>query len=52
MKEVGRIKYQEYSGSNIVFTSEVLDVIEKLHDKFSDTIHQFRSIRKLSLIHI
>ena len=49
MKEVGRIKYQENSGSNIVFTSEVLDVIEKLHDKFSDTIHQFRSIRKRGL---
>ena len=49
MKEVGRIKYQEHSGSNIVFTSEVLDVIEKLHDKFSDTIHQFRSIRKRGL---
>ncbi len=49
MKEVGRIKYQEHSGSNIVFTSEVLDVIEKLHDKFSDTIHQFRSIRKKGL---
>ncbi|MBM01996.1 MAG: hypothetical protein CL762_04695 [Chloroflexi bacterium] len=46
MKKFGRIKYEECSGSDIVFTSEVLDVIEKLHDKFSGKIHEFRSIRK------
>ena len=46
MKKNGRIEYKECVGSDIVFTSEVLDVLEKLHDKFSNKINKFRSIRK------
>ena len=49
MKKKGRIEYKECGGSDIVFTYEVLDVLEKLHDKFSNKINKFRSIRKKNL---
>ena len=52
MKKNGRIEFNECVGSGVVFTSEVLGIIEKLHDKFSNKINEFRSIRKKSLIEI
>ena len=35
MKKINRTSFQEVSGYKYILTSEVISVIENLHDKFS-----------------
>ena len=49
MIEIGRVKYKDYSKSNLVFTEEVLKIIEHLHDKFSKRVVDIRLKRKIVL---
>ena len=50
MIEIGRVKYKDYSKSNLVFTEEVLKIIEHLHDKFSKRVLDIRLKRKVVLL--